>query len=548
MKHRIVADGDKIRLYPSTWPSQFFKDLGGRMNKKEKCWVYERNLPIIYQLQRLVGEKSLDLDTELEEDLNSEFGFPITPVDLDGLPEKVREVLTPTQQKAIHYLHSNPLQTGLLNMEPGLGKTLTSLSASYLAPDRTLIVTGVLSLLETWKFEAKKWFDETIEVCHGVGPSDSAGLVVTNMHTLRNHIEKFQTPWGAVIFDESIKLKNRDSLIFHTMFGRGKVKTKTGYLPAIEGLRNYTKFLWLLSGSPTSRFYDDLYSQLRLLHPKAFKSYWRFVDQYCFVSDTVFGTSVVGSKTQIDTAHEFREYMYSVTERAAMGVSSIDQMNFETVIVRMGRAQQKVYNLAKEELILLLEDDEEEMIMSAIALLTRLQQIVSHPANIGSDASSAKLETLLSLFKDDYFKGPVIIWTHWQETARKIEDSLSSLTGLKVGRMIGGDDPIVIQQMKDGELDVLVFSMGVGKYGHSIPNANTMIYFDKSFDADAYVQSIKRVSGGLRGVGREFPVQVVSLVIPETTDDDLSDNLKNKMRSITKVNRTEVLKWLQGLS
>lgn len=548
MKHRVVADKEKIRVYPVTWPSQFFKDLGGRMNKSEKCWVFERNLPIIYQLQRMVGEDSLEIDEDLLEDLRSEFGFPLKGAGIKHLPEIVQQEITTTQVRAIQYLHSNPLQTGLLNMEPGLGKTLTALSASYLLSGRTLIVTGVLSLLDTWKYEAKKWFDETPEVCHGIGPSETSDLVVTNMHTLRNHLEKFQVPWGVVIFDESIKLKNRNALIFQTMFGRGKTKTKKGILPAIDGLKNYTDYLWLLSGSPTSRFYDDLYSQLKLLHPQAFKSYWRFVDQYCFVSDTVFGTSVVGSKTHIDTAHEFREYMYSVTEMDSMGFSSIDRMNFETIIVQMTKAQQKVYNLAKEELILLLENDEEEVIMSAIALLTRLQQIVSHPANIGSDAPSAKLKTLLSLFKDEYFKGPIIIWTHWQESARKIEEALNTKTKLKVGRMIGGDDPEVIQEMKDGKLDVLVFSMGVGKYGHSIPNANTMIYFDKSFDADAYVQSIKRVSGGLRSRGREHPVQVFSLITPETTDDTLSDNLTNKMRSITKVNRTEILKWLQGLS
>lgn len=538
-----------LRLIPKHWPSSQLKTLGGRLVKEDRQWEFPANISSIRRIQRFLGERNVELSKQVLYLLSLDHGFPVTPSPYLNLPKNVAEVLLPYQLKAINYLLSAP-HGALLNIEPGLGKTLTTLSAASLLVEKTkgriLVICGVLSLLDTWKYEFETWFGGKFDVCHQKMPDRDSSWVVTNLHTARNHPEWFDCHWDAIIFDESIKLMNHHTQIWETMYGRRENKKKK--VTALYGLRNRTDHLWLLSGSPTSKFYDDLFAQLRLLDPIAFSSYWRFVDDYCFTQQSNWGTQIVGSKTHIDIADEFRDYMLTITETQALGTSSLDKMRFDTIYVELAKPQRELFDTLKKELILQLLD-EDVPVVSMLAQMTRLQQIVSDPANVGrTDIWSTKLAYLESLIDDSYVKLPAIIWTHWQKSADNIVLRLRDQRKYRVGRLIGGDDASAIQDFRDGKLDILVISLGVGKYGHTLSNAKSMVYYDKSFDADAYVQSIKRVSGGLRGLQNSGSVHVISLVSPRTTDVRIANSLGTKLESITQVNRTSIANWLRGLS
>ena len=62
--------------------------------------------------------------------------------------------------------------------------------------------------------------------------------------------------------------------------------------------------MWLLSGNPVTRYADDLWSQLHLVWPKAFPSYWRFAKRYCVVEETPWGDKVVATRRTRDVMEE----------------------------------------------------------------------------------------------------------------------------------------------------------------------------------------------------------------------------------------------------
>jgi hypothetical protein len=90
----------------------------------------------------------------------------------------------------------------------------------------------------------------------------------------------------SLIVDESHHLRGRDSQQYAGIYQLA-VPTKQ---------RKAADRVVLTSATPAWREQDDLYTQLRLLDPKTFRSYWDFVDRYCIVDDTDYGSKVVGGR------------------------------------------------------------------------------------------------------------------------------------------------------------------------------------------------------------------------------------------------------------
>lgn len=95
-------------------------------------------------------------------------------------------------------------------------------------------------------------------------------------------------PCRSLIVDESSTYRGRDSQQYAGAYQLA-VSTKQ---------RKAAERVVLLSATPAWREQDDLYTQLRLLDPHTFRSYWAFVDRFCQVEETDFGSKVVGGRTR----------------------------------------------------------------------------------------------------------------------------------------------------------------------------------------------------------------------------------------------------------
>jgi SNF2 family DNA or RNA helicase len=437
------------------------------------------------------------------------------------------------QREAITFLCQSHLRGSMICLSPGLGKTAVSILAAQSYGFKRVLVIAPLTLLRTWVREIKMWGGQAANIIHGLSDLLASAIfnplwTVTNYDSVVRHPEEFNQGWDLVILDESILVKNRSA-------------KRTKVLKSVTA--SATK-VWALSGSPTSRYLDDLFAQFQILLPKMFTSYWRFAEEYCYVVRDQWGWNVVGSRQNIDMQKEFEDIMFV---RSMDDVIDLPKELQETIELDLLPAQKYVYNKILKEFKIELASGDTLSVPNRMAQLVRLQQVVSNlqTLDLSADDISIKFDCIEELLETERAEPPVLIWTHWIDTGRALRDRLSKHWSVA---LIFSDTPpeerqAVIDMFQGGKIQVLIISIGTGKYGITLTNANSIIYCDRSWDADAVFQSSFRV----RRIGLDHSPVVFSLQCPGTTDDLVTDNLIGKFRDIARLTNTDLLALLERI-
>lgn len=503
--------------------------------------------------------------------------------------------LYPFQRLAVEYLFCNPHGASLLALSPGLGKSaVTIITLDLLDIERVLILAPV-TLTFNWRREFKLWSDRERDItrAHARAPAPGPEVTVTNHETIqelvlrdedgntiegtleidgeevnvtnaravkawieagpyaedpksgklkpvRQRITRVRRDyrdheWELVIVDESILLKNRKAI-------------KTNVLSSLQ--RNADGLIWEMSGSPTAKFRDDLFRQLQVMAPRAFTSYWRFTEFFCAVEKGQWGWKVVGDRPEVDVHSYLRDFMFVRSQDEVL--PELPDYVIRDIDLEALPRQRKALDEMFEDWIAVLEEAPDEPVIADtwLARLTRLMQMTS---NLGSlpkpDGSfhrpgSVKQDLLIDMIKGDEIELPLLVWTWYVETTQLLTTALDKISGLNVGSVTGRDSrdakDATIEAYRDGELNVLVCQMGVGKFGHTFTDTRTVFYHDRAFDSDAWVQSLRRV----RRIGLEHRPVLVIPRIAASADALIDENLAGKLTSIASMTNSDVLSLL----
>lgn len=516
-------------------PMPWLKEAGGHWTGK--AWTWPATTLNAWMLKESTPYLAIEPPVE---SLMVGWGFTHRHIDIDAIGEwsptygeHLRE-LYPYQVTGIEYLLSNPHGGSLLRVFPGGGKTAIASLAAVLAmpPESRVLIVAPLTLLRTWEREFERWTGEGVrlERRHGQGP----GLwwTLTNYDTIVRRKALYENvKWDLVILDESVLVKNRNTM-------RWK---------ALATLRKHGARFWLLSGSPTTRFVDDLFAQLALLEPAAFRSYWRFVNRYVYVEDGPWGKTLLGTREDRSIRRDLADLMWGVSQEEVL--PDLPDFLYDTIEVELGGAQLSKYKSMEREFIVRLDSGEELTASTKLSQLIRLQQMVSDVGNVEPGYSmSAKIDVIEDLVENRELDYPAIVWTHWTTGGENLAQRLSLKgTDLRIavvnGKHSPGDNEKATEAFKNGELDVLVLSLGVGKYGLTFTNAKTIIYMDRTWDADAFYQSTFRVKRiGLKHRPRHLTLKAVG-----TVDELVEANLAGKMGTIATVTNAELAGLMKGL-
>lgn len=521
----IDSDSSKVYLYCRGGSEyEYVKvELGGRWNQVESRY----ELPRLYYVVKDLKEKypGSQVSNSVDLILLDNFGFGGSdPMLAPILDHPSWDLLRHYQRESAQWMSINPHSGGLLALQPGLGKTATTIVAAEGSGLEKKLVICPLALLGTWRDELAKWGKgESWSVHHGTGPSGSR-WTIANYDTVVGRLDQYRRDWDLIVCDESVLLKSRDTQ-------RSK---------AILKLRESTRKMWLLSGSPTTRYPDDLYMQFHIVDPKAFKSYWRFVGWTCEVDRSVWGSTILGPKPGVSFRDVFKDMMHVELLEETIGLPQHIPIQID---VELEGEQKKVY----VDLLLAFRsvlNGAELTAANKIAQLIRLHQSLSGLSNFPSLRSdkSSKAEALVDLLEARSFGLPAIVFVHYRESAIALNSLLTArFPNIRKALILGGQGDIDVQSQKfqKGELDLLILSLGVGKYGLTLDHAETIIYYDKTFDGDAYKQSLYRT--------RQKPVLVVSLRCPGTVDELIELNLSGKMKSMSQITNEDLKYMLQNL-
>jgi len=533
---------------------------GAKFDDDSKSWKMPYNVANIEILKRLYGPNNIEMSPQLQQLYALDWGYihinalyPVTK-----LPQFLQDSLYPYQKKAVGRLYTDPTNATLLALSPGLGKTITAIAAALALDCKRVLIVVPKILIRNWLEETEKWTQGVVQItnCHKVGPV-SEGWVVTNPDTIelpkpydgsgtgkkalqrKEQIERqtaknkaYCIPWDLVIVDESVLFKNSDAL-------RSKGLMK---------IRQNTKYLWLLSGSPASKYYDDLYSQFHLLRPKEHTSYWRFVNNYCYTEETPWSKNptIIGNRQDVEPRTEFKDIMFAQNQEEVL--PDLPTYIEQVIDCDMTEKQQTCYDTMYEEFIAMLEEEGLELTArSKLAQLIRLQEIVSTPYTLGNEwpAESGKINTLIELMQLGNIPKPGIIWTHWRRTSEyllaQLRKTFPDLRFEAINGSTKNRDELLLEFRQD-KVDYIILGLQVGKFGLNLFNAHSATYLDRCWDADSWVQSLARI----RRNGLKHRPLLTVLHTPSSIDEFIDDNLKGKLEGISKITNAELRQLLIG--
>lgn len=596
MNPGITIDGNTLLVVPPTYPSTEVKEvLGGRWDKEQKGWKVQPTSLNVLVLQEWYGDAFIRTAPKSVQDLaDLPWGFEgFSEENLREAEEHPKwETLYPFQKEAVEYLMCNPHRGSLLGLSPGLGKTPTATIAADLLGLQKILIVAPLTLTKNWIREIEAWSDTERDVTYARASDKRVGdeVTVTNFETLfytilrdedgntfnedddewvrnartvkawidsgpRKRAENnkmvpvrerivqarpqySEIDWDLIISDESILLKNR----------------KAVKVDVLRQLAKYAHYVWLLSGSPTAKFKDDLYPQLSIIFPRGFTSYWRFAEFFCVVDKGQWGWSIEGDVPGREVSHYLRDFCFIRNQKDVL--PDLPDYIYDPIEIDLNQDQAKAFDQMLNEWVLELEDEEETGEVHAdnrLAQSVRLQQVTSNMCNLEKavgrpvKSSSAKEDLLFDLIKQGDIEFPLLVWCWWVPTAEHIAERFAKeqkdLSVALVHGSIKEDKQDVIQAYKDGEHDVLILQMGVGKFGHTLTDTRTVYYHDRSFDSDAYLQSLRRV----KRIGLTHRPRLVVPRAPLSADPLVELNLAGKMQSVARVAAHDLIELLKSL-
>lgn len=518
----LTIDGKRLRFRPSIWPTTTAKNFGFRWNKPIRAWTAPLNFSRVSQIARefhcewspeLRRWRAAQLDNSVED-------LGIFAKDLYSF-----------QTDAVRFLCSRYHRGSgaFLLLEPGLGKTVVAIRAIEALNLRPICWLGQLSFLANIRALIRRWSIEqnpSISICHG-GWVPSRWMLA-NYETLVRHPPKYR--FALVVADESVLLKNRHAK-----------RTK-----AVAALARKQKCpVWLLSGGPTTKWLDDLWSQLNIIDSKRFRSYWRFARTYTQLQTNQWGTSVIAN--QRDALAWLKEDLADLWfARTQNQVLDIPEFLGETFTVQMNEEQNRIYSEMESKFEVWLQNADGATHLLApnvLVQLLRLLQIASNPHLIGSDAPSAKIVVLADLLPR--IKLPAVIWTAFIETAAQVQRTLKEL-GYCVDSLTGKTKPAdrqkVVDRVQAGKLDILVAHPAVGKYSFTLTKIHTAIYLERTFSTDDYHQSMYRI----RRIGTTARPHVVYMLSQKQDGRATIDHIVHRVLSTKReITKSLTVGWLQ---
>ena len=583
-KPSITISGKDIVVTPPKFPADEIRQvLGGRLNKRNNTYKLQ---PTSWNVRALVdwyGEEILEGAPEVVSDLGCfDWGFKGW---LDQPLLRNRAEMHPRwddlydfQQQAVEYMVTNPHHGCLLGLDPGLGKAPTSIVAMDVIEATKVLIVAPLTLARNWMKELDDWSQlfrswsratrsnkdpvtECVITNHEVlfephwidefgedvivdgGPKKQkewilSGPTKTDKRTgkeipARQRIvqvrETYDIDWDLIIIDESVLLKNRRAV----------------KIDVLLSLAKYAQQVWLLSGSPTTKFANDLYPQMKMIMPRGFKSYWRFTEFFCTVDKGEWGWKVTGDRPEHDPQSYLRDFLFMRSQKDVL--PELPDYIYDPIEVDLTVKQQKAFDEMMRDWITMLDNDVTVEASITLAQQTRAAQITSNLCNVGGEDSSAKADLLMTLIEEGEIQFPLLVWSWFVPTATSVYERLMKETKLTVdivtGSMKSGEKDDALEAYKSGRTDCLVLQIATGKFGHTFTDTRTVYYHDRSFDSDAILQSLRRV----RRIGLTHNPRLIVPRSLRSFDPIIEMNLAGKFQSIAKLGNKDLQELLTSL-
>lgn len=416
--------------------------------------------------------------------------------------------------------------------EQGLGKTKIAIDLMLYwfekkAVDTTLIVVKK-SLINNWVKELKihsflkpKILTQDHKFNFFVLNSP-ARVILANYEVIRSEVERLKlfmrTREVALLLDESAKIKNPESNVTKALFE----------------LAPYSKKRIIMSGTPSANRPYDLWAQIWFLdNGKSlgddFKEFKRAHD----LSNSLYADLQAQKAFEASLVEIYDKISkFCVRENKASGVLSLPEKRLVNIKTEWESHQYELYQQIREEeraLILRNGIPEEDIAEEVLKRLVRLIEIASNPKLVDESYSRepGKLAYLNDLVNDIANKNEkVIIWTNYIKNVDWLKEELDRYGSCKIHGKISIDirNRTIEEFLNNPGCRVMIATPPSAKEGLTLTSANHVIFFDRSFSLDDYLQSQDRI----HRISQKKTCYVYNLIMTDSIDEWIEVLLQSK--------------------
>ena len=416
--------------------------------------------------------------------------------------------------------------------EQGLGKTKIAIDImlywletkqvdTVLFVAKRGLIQNWLRELQTHTFLSPRILDQNHANNHNVFNSPSR-VLLTHFEVMRSEQKRMElflrTRVVGVIVDESAKIKNPDSALTHSFHDLAPLFARR----------------IIMTGTPVANRPEDIWSQVYFLDQGAslghdFKSFKKFVA----LSNDLFGDESGQNRFEQALSEMFAKIEpFAVRETKSSAGISLPNKQIENMEVDWEPHQFDLYARIRDELRasvlrdgLPVEDDAEAILKR----LLRMVQVASNPRLVdsGYHLEPGKLDPLRNLVGSIHDRREkVIVWSSFTDNVDWIARELSEFGPRRVhGKMSMEDrDRSLGAFMANPQCEVLVATPGAAKEGLTLTAANHVVFYDRSFSLDDYLQAQDRV----HRISQSRTCFVTNLVMRDSIDEWVNELLNAK--------------------
>jgi len=450
-----------------------------------------------------------------------------------------RTRLRPDQDRVREELKARP--RSLLIAPPGWGKTPLSLRWAFdraRFPRYEHLHLAIVPNLggagpRHWKRQAERWanYRDIVvaprdrqarhllwrEIRTFLNCPDWESLVIATYEQVRSDIELVRAiPWNLLIVDEAHRIKDR----------------RAQQSKAVASLARVADSVLLMTGTPIINRLDELWHLLHVLDPGRFRSYWRWVDQWCAMSVRSFGSrtvrQVIGPRPPVDQtlarlSSEISDLVLQEQEVRGQGLEQI------ILPIELSGPERRIYDQLRRHMWLSAQETggEDLAVWSPGALVTRLRQLVSDWTSlIETEASASKIKAALDLVvKGDLSDEPVLILTAFRSSAETLHRQIPGSVLYHGGTSHEGRAS-ALEAFTSGKARALVGT--IAALGEGIDGLQHRAHHIVFLDRDWSPARMDQALGRLVREGQEHQVTAWHIVARDTIDETVAQALVEK--------------------
>jgi SNF2 family DNA or RNA helicase len=284
----------------------------------------------------------------------------------------------------------------------------------------------------------------------------------------------------GVIYDESTAIKN----------------IRTERTQCAIGLAKHSQFRRILTGTPIVQSPLDVFSQTEFLEQGAlgFKNFYGFKTRYAVMKRKTFGArsfDVIEGYRDLDDLRSKLEHFSSFIKLE--DCVDLPEQIFKQIEIELTPEQRKAYEELRDKALLYIEDHEITAV-NALAMLTRLQQIVAGQLKTPDGAYVSLKNNRLTALKElvETTTEPFIVWSTFVNTSIDILKTLggNALTFTSNTNPEQRND--VINAWRGGSAQVLVLNPQSAGHGLTLNEAKQSVFYNGFFNLEWRLQALRR--------------------------------------------------------